>query len=177
VLTVEANLVLADIDFSGKVGGHRYGACRCETSRRSRTMSWDISLFNAPPGITIEEIPRDYEPAPLGSVAEVLGRLQAAFVDLDLSDPTWGDLERSAWSVEFNIGAEDPVRSIMLHVRGGGDDVVQVVRETAHVLGCRALDCSSGEFIEDGGRDGWADFQAFRDRAFGQGAATREVER
>jgi hypothetical protein len=41
-------------------------------------MSWDISLFNAPPEITIGEIPSDYEPAPLGSVAEVLSRL---FVD------------------------------------------------------------------------------------------------
>lgn len=140
-------------------------------------MSWDISLFNAPPGVTIEEIPHDYDPTPLGAVAEIRDRLQAAFVDLDLSDPTWGNLERSGWSVEFNIGAEDPVRSIMLHVRGGGDDVVQVVRETAHVLGCRAFDCSSGEFIEDGGRDGWADFQAFRDRAIGQGAAAQDVER
>ena len=137
-------------------------------------MSWDISLFNAPPGMTIEEIPRDYEPAPLGSAVEVLGRLQAAFVDLDLGDPTWGDLERSGWSIEFNIGRENPVRSIMLHVRGGGDDVVQVVRETAQVLRCRALDCSSGEFIEDGGRDGWADFQAFRDRVFEQPAAAQE---
>ena len=140
-------------------------------------MSWDISLFNAPPEISIEEIPRDYEPSPLGSVAEVLSRLQAAFADLDLSDPTWGDLERSGWSIEFNIGSEDPVSSIMLHVRGGGDDVVQVVRETARVLGCRALDCSSGEFIEDDGSDGWADFQEFRDRAFGQGAAMQDVER
>ncbi|GAA4714320.1 hypothetical protein APR04_004125 [Promicromonospora umidemergens] len=140
-------------------------------------MSWDISLFNAPPETTIEEIPRDYEPLPIGSVAEVLSRLQAAFADLDLSDPTWGDLERSGWSIEFNIGSEDPVRSIMLHVRGGGDDVVQVVRETAHVLGCSALDCSSGEFIEEGGRDGWADFQAFRDGVIGQGAAAQNVER
>ncbi|MFE7504369.1 hypothetical protein [Promicromonospora sp. NPDC057488] len=138
-------------------------------------MSWDISLFNAPPRITIEEIPHDYEPAPLGSVAEVLDRLQAAFVDLDLSDPTWGFLVQPGWVIEFNIGREDPVESIMLHVRGGGDDVVQVVRETARVLGCRAFDCSSGDFIEDGGSDGWADFQAFRDRAIGQGAATQNA--
>ncbi|WP_460706504.1 hypothetical protein [Myceligenerans halotolerans] len=41
-------------------------------------MSWDISLFNVPPGITVEEIPRDYRPAPLGSVTEVLGTLQDA---------------------------------------------------------------------------------------------------
>lgn len=138
-------------------------------------MSWDISLFNAPPGITIEEIPRDYEPSPLGSRAKVLGRLQTAFADLDLSDPTWGFLNRQSWSIEFNIGGEDPVESIMLHVRGGGD-VVQVVRETAHVLGCRAFDCSSGEFIEDGGRDGWADFQGFRESLVGQGVATQDVE-
>ncbi|WP_020014146.1 hypothetical protein [Promicromonospora sukumoe] len=89
-------------------------------------MSWDISLFNAPPGMTIEEIPHDYKPAPLGSVAEILDRLQAAFVDLNLSDPSWGDLVRPGWAIEF--------------------------------------------------RDGWADFQAFCDRAVGQGAATRNTE-
>lgn len=140
-------------------------------------MSWDISLFNAPPGITIEEIPRDYEPSPLGSVAEVLGRLQTAFVDLDLSDPTWGDLQRAAWSIEFNIGSENPVRSIMLHVRGGGDDVVQVVCETTHILGCRAFDCSSGEFIENGARDGWAAFQVYRDGLVDRGTVVQETER
>ncbi|MFD7023268.1 hypothetical protein [Promicromonospora sukumoe] len=138
-------------------------------------MSWDISLFNAPPGVTIEEIPRDYEPSPLGSSAEVLGRLKATFVDLDLSDPTWGFLNRQSWSIEFNVGGEDPVESIMLHVRGGGD-AVQVVQETAHLLGCRAFDCSSGEFIEDGGRDGWADFQQFRDTVIGQGTVTQDME-
>ncbi len=53
-------------------------------------MSWDISLFNAPSGVTIEEIPRDFEPVPLGSVAEVLSRLQAAFVDLDPERPDVG---------------------------------------------------------------------------------------
>lgn len=97
-------------------------------------------------------------------------------MDLNLSDPTWGDLVRPGWVIEFNIGAEDPVESTMLHVRGGGDDVVQVIRETARVLGCRAFDCSSGDFIEAGGSDGWAGFQAFRDRAIGQGVATQNAE-
>ena len=140
-------------------------------------MSWDISLFNAPSGMTIEEIPQDYDPAPLGSVAEILDRLQATFVELNLSDPTWGDLVRPGCVIEFNIGREDPVESIMLHVRGGGDDAVQVVRETAHALGCRAFDCSSGDFIEDGGSDGWADFQAFRDSVIDPGVATQNVGR
>jgi hypothetical protein len=51
-----------------------------------------------------------------------------------------------------------------------------VVRETAHILGCRAFDCSSGEFIEEDGKDRWADFQAFRDRGIRQGDATQKVE-
>lgn len=94
-----------------------------------------------------------------------------SFPDLDLNDPTWGNLEDPDWSIEFNIGREDPVESIMLHVRGGGD-VVEVIRRAARALGCRALDGSSGEFIEDGGADGWADFQAYRDSVLGQGGVS-----
>jgi len=125
-------------------------------------MSWDVVLVNAPQGLTVQEIPRDFVPPPLGPATELLDRLRAALPDLNLSDPTWGNLDSPDWSIEFNIGREDPVESIMLHVRGGGD-VVEVIQRAARALGCRALDGSSGEFIEDGGADGWADFQAYRD--------------
>ncbi|MFC8797810.1 hypothetical protein ACFT2C_08750 [Promicromonospora sp. NPDC057138] len=41
-----------------------------------------------------------------------------------------------------------------------------MVRRAAHVLGCRALDCSTSEFIENRGHHGWDEFQAYRDMVY-----------
>src|SRR5690606_37413842 len=101
---------------SENVGDPRYGPCHCRITR-SRTMSWDVVLVNAPQALTVQEIPRDFVPPPLGPATELLDRLRAALPDLNLSDPTWGNLDSPDWSIEFNIGREDPVESIMLHVR------------------------------------------------------------
>lgn len=127
-------------------------------------MSWDVALFNFPADMTLNEVDDDYRPDPLGPASDVLATLRETFPGIDLRDPTWGFLSDDQWVIEFNIGEENPVESIMLHVRGSGD-VLPTVRRAAAVLGCRAMDCSTGDFIETGGSDGWAGFQAFRDRA------------
>ncbi|MGI5170402.1 hypothetical protein ACQEU3_39235 [Spirillospora sp. CA-253888] len=73
-----------------------------------------------------------------------------------------------AWSIELNIGNDDPLESVMLHVRGGGDDVLAVVLRIAQSLGCRALDISTGEFLAEGQAEGWHTFRQYRDRMAGQ---------
>ncbi|MBR7835016.1 hypothetical protein KDL01_17205 [Actinospica durhamensis] len=130
-------------------------------------MSWDVVLFKIPNDVaSMADIPRNYKPAPLGSRTEVEAVLRTAVPTVDLSDPTWGNLDGPTWSIELNIGRDDPIDSIMLHVRGGGDEVMAPIFAMAAALDCRVLDCSSGDFItavEE--TDGWHEFQAFRDRA------------
>ena len=67
--------------------------------------------------------------------------------------------------MELNIGAQDPIERIMLHIRGGGDPVTTALRLT-RLLGCRALDFSTGEFLTDDVDGGsWEEFQDYRDQA------------
>lgn len=129
-------------------------------------MSWDVVLFRAPAGtVSFGELPRDYRPDPIGSHADVERSLRAGLPMVDLSDPTWGTLDGSTWSIELNIGRDDPVESVMLHVRGTGDDVLPYVFQIAHALGCTAFDCSDGSALTEGDTEGWQTWQAYRGRA------------
>ncbi|WP_306370316.1 hypothetical protein [Nocardiopsis sp. CC223A] len=134
-------------------------------------MSWDVLLMRFPDdAVSVDDLTDDDPPPPIGPAAEVLDRIRAAFPGVDLSDPTWGILqdEQDGWSMESGIGARDPVESIMLHIRGGGDPVT-TARRLARLLDCRALDCSDGEFLSDEvGGESWEDFQAYRDRVVGR---------
>ncbi|MFD9573190.1 hypothetical protein ACFWBI_25495 [Streptomyces sp. NPDC059982] len=131
-------------------------------------MSWDVLLLRLPDDITsVQEIPADCSPAPLGRRHDVLAAVIQACPEVELSDPAWGELSCAAWSIEFNIGSEDPVDSIMLHIRGSGDDVLIHVFRLAEALSCRVLDCAGGDLITPGQASGWHAFQQFRDLVVG----------
>ena len=131
-------------------------------------MSWDVLLLRLPDDVTsMHELPGDYSPEPLGRQRDVLAAVTQAVPEVDLSDPTWGDLSGPSWSVELNIGSKDPVDSIMLHIRGSGDDVLIPVFRLAEALRCRVFDLAEGDLINPGQTSGWHAFQQFRDRVIG----------
>lgn len=109
-------------------------------------MSGDVLLMRLPADVTsVHEIPADYTPDPLGRRDDVRAAVTQACPEADLSDPAWGELSGPTWSVELNIGSEDPVDSIMLHIRGSGGDVVTDDFRLAEALRCKMLDCANGE--------------------------------
>jgi hypothetical protein len=131
-------------------------------------MSWDVILLRLPDDVTsVQEIPADYTLAPLGRRGDVLAAVTQAVPDVDLSDPEWGEISNLTWSIELNIGSEDPVDSVMLHIRGSGEDVLTPVLRLAEALRCRALDCAEGDLITPGQTSGWHAYQQFRDRVVG----------
>ncbi|MCK9868189.1 hypothetical protein MRI28_00705 [Nocardiopsis dassonvillei] len=128
-------------------------------------MSWDVLLTSAPAEAkSVDDIPKGEGTGSIAPLPRLLATLREAFPEADLSDPAWGHLrdEEQGWSMELNIGAEDPVRTVMLHVRGG--DAVPAILRMAQVLGCRALDCSTGDFLREDGGDGWESFREYRDQ-------------
>jgi hypothetical protein len=130
-------------------------------------VSWDVLIFNAPTYATsVDEIPQDFDLRPLGAGPDIRELLHGALQGLDLSDPAWGNLAGATWNIELNIGSEDPVESIMLHVRGGGDDVLGVIARIAAAVSGRALDISTMEFLtgDPAQTAGWQDFQQYRDQ-------------
>jgi len=114
-------------------------------------MSWDVLLTVVPDGVdSTEQLPSGFRRPPVGGHAEVEEGLRRAVSGIDLTDPAWGVVDGPGWVVEVNIGRSDPVEAIMLHIRGGGDDVLPVVFRMAGELGCRLVDVVTGELLSDG---------------------------
>lgn len=129
-------------------------------------MSWDVLIFD----FKGEEPPatQDFKPPSMGSTGAVRLTVSRNLPRVDWSDPNLGILEAKEFSIEFNLGDEDPVTNMMLHVRGTGDPVT-VIADLCKATGWRALDCSTGEWLDlaDPLHEGWSAFQEFRDRAIG----------
>jgi hypothetical protein len=131
-------------------------------------MSWDVLVLNLggkPPPDDAAEV----EPVgPLGAAAQVRRRITKHLPGVDWSDSTWGVYEGDGFSIEFNTGDDDPIDSIMLHVRGGGEAIAALL-QFASPNGWGLLDCSTSEFLdpENPSVEGWEGFQAFRDKAIG----------
>ncbi|MFI9821653.1 hypothetical protein ACIHFC_14455 [Streptomyces sp. NPDC052013] len=133
-------------------------------------MSWDVLLLRLPGDVaSTGDLPGDFTPAPLGPRQDVLAVLRQAVPEVDLADPAWGELTGPGWSMELNIGTDDPVVTLMLHIRGGGDDVLVPVFRFAEALGCKVLDLAEGDLITPEDTAGWHAFQAYRDHVIGQG--------
>lgn len=128
-------------------------------------MSWDVLVFH------LREKPRSLEELqedsllPLGSAEQVRAAISAALRTVDWSDPAWGLYSGDGFSIEFSVGREDPVQSIMLHVRGGGDAIKDIMKVVVP-SGWAALDCSTSEFLDpdDPSDAGWVGFQEYRDK-------------
>jgi hypothetical protein len=54
-------------------------------------MSWDVFVLNLPPGIrSLDDIPKNYEPPPLGTRANLIAKIKTVYPQTDFSDPSWG---------------------------------------------------------------------------------------
>lgn len=127
-------------------------------------MSWDLYAQDFPPVDSVEHIPEDFEPEPLGPRVAVIAKILAAMPDVDFSDPSWGLLERDGWSIEFNLGEEEECEDLALHVRGCGRGAMEAVDTVLCAVGVRAIDAQTGEFftLETAGQS-FAAWQAYRD--------------
>jgi hypothetical protein len=95
---------------------------------------------------SVADIPDDFEPQPLGKRVDLIDAIREVAPTTDFSDPSWGELVTRDFVIEFNMGSEEVVDSMMLHVRGGGP-VVDFIDALLTRLGRRAIDCSECEFF------------------------------
>lgn len=129
-------------------------------------MSWDIFVQDLPEAAqSVDDIPDDFKPRPLGSRSEVVRRIQSVVPTADFSDPSWGTFEGPGFSVEFNIGGADEVESFAMHVRGS-DAAVGFVTDLLLRCGWRAFDSGSATGIFDpaSARESLQKWRAYRDR-------------
>lgn len=128
-------------------------------------MSWDVIIFNIPDNIqTISELTDD-SILPLGSRDHILSVIAHIFPQANLSDPTWVVLDDEDYSIEFSLGQDEQINTLMLLVRGG-IEAINAIENFCKVTGWRAFDSSAGDFIDfsDSNRDlGIKRWQEYRD--------------
>ena len=127
-------------------------------------MSWDVVLMKMPEGASsIADLPKDHVSMPLGQRADVEEAIRRAVPGVDLTDPTWGQMAGPGWSMELNIGREDPIDDIMLHIRGSSDWVFEPIFALSRELRCQVIDCGSGDVLAEQEAGTWQEWKAFRD--------------
>lgn len=133
-------------------------------------MSWDVSLTKFTRRYhTIQEIPDDERPHPLGTLAEVHAAVSEVFPGTNWSDPAWGVYDGKFGSIEFNVGRDDPVQSLALHIRAS-NEIVDGILALCKRLGCQAIDLSDSSLLDQsehpaGGLEQW---RAYRDQVLGE---------
>ncbi len=110
-------------------------------------MSWDILVLDLPADAeTVEAIPADFAPRPLGPRSDIIAAIRSVAPCADFTDPAWGHIDAPTFSIEVNLGHDEVVSSFALHVRGG-DEAIACVAAILDTLGVRAIDTSSGDFF------------------------------
>ncbi len=115
-------------------------------------MSWDVVVVKDADGRR-----------PLGSRAEVQAAIDTCLPEFDVRvGPAVRIYQGMGFGIEFCFGAEDPVKSIYLHVAGFGDPISVMVR-LARPNGWTLIDCGDGEMIDldHPSYEGWATWQMF----------------
>lgn len=125
-------------------------------------MSWDAILFKERFNLEDDE----HELAILGKSNEVIKSLKAIFPHIEDIDERCGILDESQFSIEFNVGEEEYVDCIMLHVRGEGNPIY-VLRLIHDTLGWEVFDCQTSEFMDLDNLESWEEFKAYRDKLVG----------
>jgi hypothetical protein len=129
-------------------------------------MSYDIFVRDLPAAAaSIEDIPDDFSPKPLGPRGRIVNAVRRAGGVLDESG--WASIEGPGYSIEVNLGLDDPVSSFAFHVRGG-DTALFVVWDVLNELGCRALAPGTDSGFFELGADtleAYARWRAYRDHA------------
>jgi len=137
---------------------------------RSTELSWDVFLHKFTRLYrTVGEIPDDEQPLPLGSLSEVQAAISAIFPGTDWSDPVWGIYDSKLGSIEFNVGRDDPVQSLGLHVRAS-DTIVGGILHLCERMGCQAIASTDSTFLDPSEHpaSGLEKWRKYRDQVIGK---------
>lgn len=127
-------------------------------------MSWDLFVQNWGSFNSLEDIPDDYEPKPIGKRSEIISKIMNAEPTVTFVDATFGTMENEHFSIEFSLGEEEELYSFTMHV-SGSEMAVSCVGNILSALELKATDGSTPNFfdIEDA-KLGLAKWEAYRNQ-------------
>jgi hypothetical protein len=133
-------------------------------------MGFDVFVQDLPLGAkTVADIPHDFARQPLGRRADILAGILRGAPQTDFSNPTWGVIDGPGYSIEVNIGADDPVESFAFHVHGGQEALLVVAGILAELrLRAIAPGTESGFFELSELGVAFSEWQAYRRQVVGE---------
>ena len=132
-------------------------------------MSYDIFVLDLPADITdVDQIPADFKAGHLGPRAAIVDAIRRVVPEAAFDETGWASIDGADYSVEINLGTEDPVDSFAFHLRGG-EEALFVVANILDTLGFRAVapGTESGLFTLGTATQAYARWRAYRDHVAG----------
>ena len=128
-------------------------------------MSWDVIITRFPEGFDgdFDKIADDWEPETLFTQDFFEEEIKILFPNL-IGDKTWLTLNAETYSIEFNIGEDESIKDIMLHVRGS-NDALKAIEQICKKFNCQALDTTKSELIDfnKATNEGFTSWREYRD--------------
>ena len=128
-------------------------------------MSWDVIIMRFPEGFDgdFDKMPDDWEPETLFTQGYFEEEIKKIFPNI-IGDKTWLTLNAETYSIEFNVGEDDLISNIMLHVRGG-NDALKAIEEICKKFNCQALDTTESKLIDfsEEINEGFESWKKYRD--------------
>ncbi|GAA3523651.1 hypothetical protein GCM10022393_43140 [Aquimarina addita] len=111
-------------------------------------MSWDLFVQDWGDVNSLDEIPDDFNPKPIGKRSETIDKIKEAEPTIDFSDPSWGRLDNDQFSIEFNMGNVEKLNGFVMHIRGS-EMAIPCIANILSTLDLKATDGSSPNFFDN----------------------------
>jgi len=117
-------------------------------------MSWDIFIQDLPDVRSMQDVPVDFRPRPIGTLDDLRNKIQQAVPQAEQQDSDWLFINTPEIDISIQFHMEDAtqVRYIVAHVHGGTQSAA-CIAAIIQQLGLRALDTATGEFFDGAGLD------------------------
>lgn len=110
-------------------------------------MSWDLYVQDWGDFDSLEQIPDDFEPKPIGNRSELIDKIKAAEPTVDFTNPSWGLLENEFFSIEFNMGDSELSDGFVMHVQGS-ELAIPCIGNILDSINLKATDGSTPDFFD-----------------------------
>jgi hypothetical protein len=139
----------------GRAFGTKFNTLLCQATlpligkQRRNGMSWDVLVMRFPEGFDgdFDNIPDGWKPEELFTHDFFIKEVKKIFPNINDADEDWLFLNKETFSIEFNIGKDDPISDIMLHIRGG-DEAIKAIAILCEKLNLQALDTTDCKLID-----------------------------
>lgn len=114
-------------------------------------MTWDVYAVRARGVRNVEDLPAGFEPPPIGSPEEVLGRIREAAPHVQDNGSGWLRMQGPDHCVDINIGKSFQVHQVDFGIEVGGDPAPSVAKvlEVCRVLKVTPYDTEAGSVLTE----------------------------